>query len=81
MTTEYPNLTVNLDKGVAVVELNQPPHNHLDVPLVQNLAETMEALDRNDDCRAVVLCAAGRSFCAGANLAAMGESTHLKPSQ
>jgi len=73
MTTEYPNLTVNLDQGVAVVELNQPPHNFLDVPLVGNLAEALEALDRADDCRAVVLCSAGKSFCAGANLAAMSE--------
>jgi len=77
MTTEYPNLNINLDQGVAVVELNQPPHNHLDVPLVQNLAEALEALDQEDDCRAVVLCSAGKSFCAGANLAAMGEPSQL----
>ncbi|MBU0517023.1 MAG: enoyl-CoA hydratase/isomerase family protein [Proteobacteria bacterium] len=73
MTREYPSLTVDLDQGVAVVEMNRPPHNFLDVDLVRSLADALEALDREDDCRAVVLASAVKSFCAGANLAAMGE--------
>lgn len=50
---------------VAVVEMHRPPNNYLDIALVSSLADALEALDRDDSCRAVVLCAEGRHFCAG----------------
>jgi enoyl-CoA hydratase/carnithine racemase len=51
------------------VEIHRPPHNFLDVPLIRSLADALEALDETLACRAVVLCAEGKSFCAGANFA------------
>ena len=59
---------VTIDGHVATVELRRPPNNFLDVDLIGNLASALEALDRETQCRAVVLAAAGKHFCAGANL-------------
>jgi enoyl-CoA hydratase/carnithine racemase len=59
---------VSIDGHVAIVELRRPPNNFLDIDLIGNLASALEALDRETRCRAVVLAAAGKHFCAGANL-------------
>ncbi len=58
---------------VATVEFDRPPHNHFDVELIAALADAYEALDEDPACRAIVLCSAGRHFCAGANFAGAGE--------
>jgi enoyl-CoA hydratase/carnithine racemase len=55
------------DDHVATVEFSRPPHNHFDVELIGSLAEAYEALDADERCRAIVLCSAGRHFCAGAD--------------
>lgn len=61
------DLSVSLDRQthVAVVEICRPPHNYFDTALIHALAETWEELDDDPDCRALVLCSQGRSFCAG----------------
>jgi enoyl-CoA hydratase/carnithine racemase len=64
---DAPELNVSLKDFVATVEINRPPHNFFDYELIRQLADVFEALDENDDCRALVLCANGKSFCAGAN--------------
>ncbi|HTA32928.1 MAG TPA: enoyl-CoA hydratase/isomerase family protein [Solirubrobacteraceae bacterium] len=58
---------------VATVEFDRPPHNHFDVELIAALADAYEALDADPACRAIVLCSAGRHFCAGANFAGAGD--------
>ncbi|MCK8786672.1 enoyl-CoA hydratase/isomerase family protein [Roseomonas sp. NAR14] len=60
---------VSREGHVATVLLRRPPNNHLDLPSLVAIAEALEALDRDPDCRAVVLAAEGRHFCAGADLA------------
>lgn len=52
---------------VGVVELQRPPHNFFDAGLISEVAAGFEALDADPDCRAIVLAAEGRSFCAGAD--------------
>lgn len=54
---------------VATLEIRRPPENFFDQSLIRQLAETLERLDADDRCRAVVLCAQGKHFCAGANFA------------
>ena len=49
---------------VSVLELNRPPHNHLNVALLTELADTLERLDGDDSCRAIVLAASGKVFSA-----------------
>jgi enoyl-CoA hydratase/carnithine racemase len=65
----YGDVSVALGGNVARVEIHRPPHNFLDVQLIRSLADALEALDGASECRAVVLCAEGKSFCAGANFA------------
>jgi len=52
---------------VRVVEFRRPPHNFFDTALIEALADAFEALEREPDCRAIVLASEGRAFCAGAN--------------
>lgn len=68
-TLEFPDVGVDLDGAVAIVELRRPPHNYFDVALIGALADAFEALEADRRCRAIVLCAQGSAFCAGADLA------------
>jgi enoyl-CoA hydratase/carnithine racemase len=52
---------------VAVIEFSRPPSNFFNVELVCALADAYEELDQDGACRAIVLCSAGRHFCAGAD--------------
>ena len=52
---------------VATIEIQRPPHNFFDIVLINAIADALEALDADTTCRAVVLAAQGKSFCAGAN--------------
>jgi 2-(1,2-epoxy-1,2-dihydrophenyl)acetyl-CoA isomerase len=64
----YGDVTVKTDGDlVATVELHRPPNNHFDLALIASLADAYEALDREGACRAIVLCAEGKHFCAGAD--------------
>jgi len=62
------DIGVSMDGFVATVEMRRPPNNFLDVELIGNLASVLEALDKVPECRSVVRAAAGKHFCAGANL-------------
>ncbi len=59
------------DRHVITLVLRRPPHNFIDAEALAALADALEALDADDDCRAVVLATEGSVFCAGANLGAM----------
>jgi 2-(1,2-epoxy-1,2-dihydrophenyl)acetyl-CoA isomerase len=52
---------------VATVELRRPPENYFDVTLIRALADAYQQLDSDPACRAIVLCSAGKHFCAGAD--------------
>jgi enoyl-CoA hydratase/carnithine racemase len=69
MSNESDDVGVELDGAAALVEMRRPPHNYFDVPLIAALADAFEALEAQARCRAIVLCAQGTSFCAGANFA------------
>ena len=58
---------VNHDGYVATVEMRRPPHNFFDSDLIAEIGEAFERLDADPGCRAIVLAAEGRSFCAGAD--------------
>jgi enoyl-CoA hydratase/carnithine racemase len=53
---------------VTVVELHRPPENFFDVDLIRTLADSLESLDADVECRSVVLCSEGKHFCAGARI-------------
>jgi enoyl-CoA hydratase/carnithine racemase len=84
MKSQYGDVSVALDAHVAVLEIDRPPHNHVSVELMADLADAFEALDGEADCRALVLASAGKSFCAGADLQAprglaSGEVSQINP--
>src|SRR5580704_7325194 len=56
------------EEWVAVVELRRPPANFVSVELLARLADVYESLDEHQGCRAIVLCAEGKHFCAGAQI-------------
>jgi enoyl-CoA hydratase/carnithine racemase len=60
------------DDHVAVVEFDNPPHNHFDMAMLGSLADVYERLDGDAHCRAIVLCSTGRHFCAGADFGGGG---------
>jgi enoyl-CoA hydratase/carnithine racemase len=74
MEKRYGDVSVELSDHVATVEIHRPPHNFFDVALIHNLVDACDALDANPECRALVLAAEGKSFCAGANFQARGEA-------
>jgi enoyl-CoA hydratase/carnithine racemase len=66
---KYGDVSLTLDGHIAQLEIKRPPHNFFDFKLIQNLADAFEALDKEPECRALMLCSEGKSFCAGANFA------------
>jgi enoyl-CoA hydratase/carnithine racemase len=63
----YRDIGVDIAGFVATIEIRRPPHNFFDVALINEIADALGALDADPRCRAVVLAAQGKSFCAGAN--------------
>jgi len=55
------------DDFVATVEIQKPPHNFFDIELIRQIGDAFDLLDDDPACRAIVLCAEGKAFCAGAN--------------
>jgi 2-(1,2-epoxy-1,2-dihydrophenyl)acetyl-CoA isomerase len=70
-----PELTVELGEDhVATLEINRPPTNYFSPGLIAAIADACEDLAAGHDCRAIVLCSAGRVFCAGADFSGQGMS-------
>lgn len=63
----YGDVSVRLDRHVALVEIHRPPNNFFDAKLIKDLADAFETLDSDLECRALVLASEGKAFCAGAN--------------
>ncbi|MCL2393133.1 MAG: enoyl-CoA hydratase/isomerase family protein [Acidimicrobiaceae bacterium] len=66
--------------GVATVEIHRPPANFFDVALIRSLAEAYDRLSAGDT-RAIVLCAEGRHFCAGADFSGASTAEYVDTGQ
>ena len=62
------HITVAADGHVAVITIDRPPHNHVSVELLRDLADALDAIDAEVELRCSVLQAEGKNFCAGADL-------------
>jgi len=69
-----PDVTVELAGHVAMVEIHRPPNNYFDTALIKGIADAYERLDEEIECRAIVLCAEGKHFCAGADFSQPAEN-------
>lgn len=71
MTERSTDVTVEQQDHIAVVTMHRPPANFFDFELIRDLADALHGLaDRG--CRAAVLAADGRHFCAGADFGSGG---------
>ena len=72
----FDDIEVTIKGHVATIEIQRPPHNFFDYALIQQIADAMEAIDEDNELRSAVLCAQGKSFCAGANFGSDGKSSN-----
>lgn len=63
----YTDIAVEQSGNIATVEIRRAPHNFFDMSLIRQIADAFESFDKDPEVRALVLCADGKSFCAGAN--------------
>ena len=67
---------VHVDHHVAVITINDPDRrNAVTAEISAALRAAVDAAEANQDVHAVVVTGAGKAFCAGANLTALGEAT------
>lgn len=78
---KYGDVSIAIDNYVATAEIHRPPHNYFDVQLIRDLASAFSDLDADPACRAIVLAAEGKSFCAGANFTSRNPTGATDPSQ
>ncbi len=75
-------LTAIDDFGNATITLNRPEvHNAFDPDMVHALTATLADIAADDTIRAVVIAGAGKSFCAGADIAHMRQSAKFTKAQ
>ena len=62
------DVLVSRSGHVGIAEINRPPDNYFDKELIGDIAEAFDGFVASGS-RAILLCAAGKNFCAGANFA------------
>lgn len=65
--TQVGDVRVSVDGHVGIAEICRAPNNFFDMALIGALATAFERFDADPDIRAVLLCAEGKNFCAGAD--------------
>ena len=74
-----PLIAVTQAGPIATIEMRRPPNNFVSVALIAAIADALERLDHDPACRAVVLCAEGKHFCAGADFSTRGQDGRAEP--
>lgn len=69
MTATGKDVGIEMKDRVGTVEIRRPPNNFFDSSLIAQIGDAFDAFDRDPECRAIVLAAAGKAFCAGADFA------------
>lgn len=64
----YEHLLLNIENHIACITLNRPPVNALNLEMVSELIDVAMALKSNNDVWIIIVRAAGKAFCAGADL-------------
>ena len=67
---------VHVDHHVAVITINDPDRrNAVTAEISAALRSAVDAAEADEDVHALIVTGAGKAFCAGANLTALGEAT------
>ena len=65
----YETLTAGVEDGLLTLTLNRPDRlNAVNAAMIGEYLDALDAADRDDGVRAVIVTGAGRAFCAGADL-------------
>ena len=64
---DYTDLSISLENNIATLTIQRSPNNFFDYMLIQQIADALEELDEESDCRVNILASEGKNFCAGAN--------------
>lgn len=72
------DLLLSRSGHVQIAEINRPPHNYFDEKLLELIADALDAADADSDIRATLLCANGKSFCAGADFSGKQPETRAE---
>jgi enoyl-CoA hydratase len=76
MTLTYQNIATAVEDQIGIVTLNRPKVlNALNHELMGELVKALEAFDRDDSVRVIVLTGGERAFAAGADIKEMSEET------
>lgn len=67
--SEYQYLKVEKTDGVALITLDRPKHNVLDIDMMNELIAELGSLATDDELKCLVINGAGASFCAGVEVA------------
>jgi enoyl-CoA hydratase/carnithine racemase len=68
----YEHIGVETAGHIATIEIRRGPNNFVDTDMVGEIADALEVYDRTPAVRAIVLCAEGKHFCAGADFGGRG---------
>ncbi|MFA5632496.1 MAG: enoyl-CoA hydratase/isomerase family protein [Porticoccaceae bacterium] len=62
------------DQGIVRLEIDKPPINALDMPMVQAFLDVLDKIETDDSLRCMVIIGTGRSFCSGEDLKTLGDT-------
>jgi enoyl-CoA hydratase len=78
MTLTYQNITTAVEDQIGIVTLNRPKVlNALNHELMDELVKALDAFDRDDNIRVIVLTGSERAFAAGADIKEMSDETTI----
>jgi enoyl-CoA hydratase/carnithine racemase len=78
----YEQITTDLSDRVLTITLNRPDRLNAWTPtMCSELLDAFDRADQDDEVRAVIMTGAGRAYCAGADLAAGGETFDARSRQ
>jgi len=68
----YEHIAASESGFIATIEVRRGPNNFIDTDMVAEIADALDEYDRTPAVRAIVLCAEGKHFCAGADFGSRG---------
>jgi 3-hydroxyacyl-CoA dehydrogenase/enoyl-CoA hydratase/carnithine racemase len=68
MRSDYRTIKVELNQGVAILRLNNPPVNQLSKPFVEEMKDALTAVFGDHEVKAVILTGTEKNFIAGADI-------------
>jgi len=68
----FEHIAATVEGLIGIIEVRRGPNNFVDTDMVGEIADVLEEWDRSIDPRAIVLCAEGKHFCAGADFGSRG---------